>query len=48
MLAGVRENWIRAAFDEIDNRFSGIDSYLHNQMELTDEDIEEIKDNYLE
>ncbi len=48
MLAGVRENWIRAAFDEIDNRFNGMDSYLHNQMELTDEDIEEIKDNYLE
>lgn len=48
IVAGVRENFLRAAFDEIDTKFSGIDSYIHNQLHFNDEMIEEMKKNYLE
>lgn len=48
IVAGVRENFLRAAFDEIDTNFGGIDSYIHNQLGFTDEMIQEMKDNYLE
>jgi protein-tyrosine phosphatase len=48
MLAGVRENWIKAAFDEINTKFQGIDNYLHNQLELSDSDLKDLKSNYLE
>ncbi len=48
IVAGVRENFLRAAFDEIDTHFGGIDSYIHNQLGFTDAMIQEMKDNYLE
>lgn len=48
LLAGVRENFIRAAFDEIDSKYNGFDSYVRNQLHFTDEMIKEIQDNYLE
>ncbi len=48
ILAGVRENFIRAAFDYIDKNYNGIDSYLHNEMQFTDERIKDRRDNYLE
>ena len=48
IVAGVRENFLRAAFDEIENTFGGFDNYFHNQLHFTDEMIEEMKDNYLE
>ena len=47
-VAGVRENYLKAAFDAIDNKFGGFDSYLHNQLHFTDEMIQEMRDNYLE
>ena len=48
ILAGVRENFIRAAFDYIDQNYNGMDAYLHNEMQFTDERIEDRRDNYLE
>lgn len=48
IVAGVRENFLRAAFDEIDTKYNGIDSYIHNQLHFSDEMIEEMKENYLE
>ncbi len=48
IVAGVRENFIRAAFDEIDTKYNGIDNYIHNELHFTDEMIEEMKENYLE
>ena len=48
MLAGVRQNWIEAAIDEINTKFDGINSYLHNQMQLTDDDLRSLRKNYLE
>lgn len=47
-IAGVRENYLRAAFDEIDTKYNGFASYLHNQLKFTDKMIEELKDNYLD
>lgn len=48
ILAGVRENFLRSAFETIDHDFGGRDSYLHNQRQFTDQRIEERKKNYLE
>lgn len=48
MVAGVRRNYIEKMFEVIDSEFGGIDSYIHNQLKFTDEEIEKIKDNYLE
>lgn len=48
ILAGVRENFLLAAYDEIDKSFGGRDSYLHHQREFTDERIQERRNNYLE
>ena len=48
MVAGVRENYLRKMFDVIDNEFHGMDAFLHNQLKFTDEEINEIQDNYLE
>ena len=48
ILAGVRENFFRAALDYIDQNYNGMDAYLHNEMQFTDERIEDRRDNYLE
>lgn len=47
MVAGVRENWFNAAYDEI-QKFGGIEKYLIEQVGLTKEDLIELRDNYLE
>lgn len=48
MIDIVRENWILAAYDEINTKFNGITSYLHNQIGFSDDDILELRKNYLE
>ena len=48
MLAGVQENWLRAAMDEIRTRFHGFDSYLRQELMVTDEERKAIQDIYLE
>ncbi|MFA6830299.1 MAG: tyrosine-protein phosphatase, partial [Bacilli bacterium] len=48
MLAGVKENWLLAALDEIDKTYQGIDNYLHHQMELSDDDLQKLRDKFLD
>ena len=40
--------YIDAAFDSIDKNYGTVENYLHEALELTDEDIEKLKENYLE
>lgn len=47
MVAGVRENWFMAAYDEI-QKFGGIEKYLTEQIGLTKEELVELRNNYLE
>lgn len=48
MLAGVRKSWFDAAIDELNTKYWGIESYLTNQLGLSDSEIKALKDNYLE
>lgn len=46
--AGVRQNFIEAAFNEINISFGGIDNYIENQLKITPAMRKAMKDNYLE
>lgn len=46
--AGVRANFLEAAFDEIDKRYGGMDKFIRDDLGFTSSMIEEMKDNYLE
>lgn len=48
MLAGVRQNWLEAALDAIDSKYGSIENYFHEGLLLTEEDLQELRDNYLE
>lgn len=48
ILAGVRENFILAAMDEINTKYNGFKNYFNKQLGFSDEMIEEMKNNYLE
>ena len=47
-LSGVDISYISTAFDVIDNVHGGIDSFLKNQLGLSEAYIEELRNNYLE
>ena len=47
-LIGVKRSAMENALREIDNKYGGMDAYLHNQIGLTDEEIKTLKDKYLE
>jgi len=47
MVAGVRENWLNAAYQKV-MEFGGIETYLTKNIGLTEEELNELKDNYLE
>ena len=44
----VEERYIKAAFDTIDSHWGGMDQYISEGLNLTEEDISKIKDYYLE
>ena len=44
----VEERYIQAAFDTIDSHWGGMDLYIAEGLNLTEEDINKIKDYYLE
>ena len=43
-----REEYIRAAFDEIDQKFGSIDNFIHTALKIDDEDINKLRLEYLE
>lgn len=47
-LVGVNRKAMENALRMIDNEYNGINAYIHNQIGLTDEDIENLKNKYLE
>ena len=48
LLNSAYPEYIDAAFDSIDKNYGTVENYLHEALELTDEDIEKLKENYLE
>lgn len=46
-IAGVRRNWMEAAFDEMKKQAGSIDSFLENNLNLSKEDRKELQENYL-
>lgn len=47
-VAGVTRKNMEEVFDLIDSKYGGMDAYLHNQMGLTDEDLQKLRAAYLE
>lgn len=47
IIAGVRENWLKAAVDEINNRYQGVDSYIENILGFSKEKREYMQEKYL-
>lgn len=47
-LAGVNRDYMVKALDLIDEEYGGMDEYLHNQIGLTDEEIAQLQEMYLE
>ncbi|MEM9256869.1 MAG: tyrosine-protein phosphatase [Pseudomonadota bacterium] len=47
-LMGVEEDWLAAAFDEIDQRWGGFDNYVSEGLGLSDDDVERLRDSLLE
>jgi len=48
VLMGVEESWIQAAFDEIDRQWGNFDNYAHSGLQLSVEDIAQLKSTLLE
>ncbi len=46
-VAGVRRNWIEAAFDEMEKQSGTIENFIHQELHLSDEDLNELQENYL-
>ncbi len=47
-LTGVNRDYMAKALDLIDDEFGGMDAYLHNQIGLTDDEIAQLQEMYLE
>ena len=43
IMLGVEEDWLAAAFEQIDNTWGSFDNYVHKGLELSDKDIEQLK-----
>ena len=48
MLVGVDEDLISKAIEEIDKNYGSVDSFLREGLKLTDDDLQRLKDLYLE
>lgn len=47
MIAGVRRNWLEAAFDEMEKQSGSVENFIHEKLHLSDEDLQALRDNYL-
>jgi len=47
VLMGVEEAWLRAAFDEIDATWGSFDDYVRDGLDLSDEDVAQLRDTLL-
>ncbi len=47
-LMGVEEAFILAVFDTLDNEFGGVEKYLQNQLQLSPEKLESLRNLYLD
>jgi protein-tyrosine phosphatase len=43
IMMGVEEEWLEAAFEQIDTTWGSFDNYVHEGLQLTDADIEQLK-----
>lgn len=48
IMMGVQESWLQAAFDEIDRQWGNFDNYVHSGLQLSAEDIAQLKSTLLE
>ena len=48
MVAGVRRNWLEAAFDEMEKQSGSIENFILEKLHFSKEDQKELQDNYLE
>ena len=48
MVCGVRLNWLESAFDEMVKIAGSVDNFIRYNLHFSDEDIKELRDNYLE
>ena len=48
MLAGVQENWLKAAMDEIETQYGGFDAYRRDKLHFSDAEQRRLQDIYLE
>ena len=48
IMMGVEESWLQAAFDEIDRQWGDFDNYVHTGLQLTAEDVAQLKNTLLE
>lgn len=48
MLAGVRINWLEAALEQLRLGYGGVESYFLNELGFTKNDLESLRNNYLE
>lgn len=48
IIMGVEESWLQAAFDEIDRQWGNFDNYVHSGLQLSAEDITQLKRTLLE
>lgn len=48
IMMGVEESWLQAAFVEIDRQWGNFDNYVHNGLQLSAEDVAQLKSTLLE
>jgi protein-tyrosine phosphatase len=48
VMMGVEESWLQAAFDEIDRQWGNFDNYVHSGLQLSVEDVAQLKSTLLE
>lgn len=47
-MAGVKGEYLTAAFEAVKTEYGSIQDYIKNQLGVSDEDIEKLRDMYLE
>ena len=47
ILMGVEEDWLKAAFEEIDATWGSFENYIHEGLGLTERDVTRLKDTLL-
>ena len=45
---GVQEHWLKTAFDTIEKEYGSVDNFFHDQLSLSDSDLQALRDAYLQ